>query len=504
MKASLWLKALTLTMIALMVFCAFSACDTEKADTQETKPDTPAEEVTEEATPDTIGIEKQNFDSEFYLSVMNACNPIDLYWLEESKGDAMDEAVYARQQKIIDYLGVTIVGKKTGSHMEYAEAFTTAVQNKDGSVDAILTHVSSGVTSMVQGGYFQDFQDVEGIDLENDHWNHEFMDSLSISGNYYLGFNDSNILYTYVIAFNKSMLNQLSLDNYSVDELYEKVLNGEWTLDSFLELAQMGFRNGGSEDKHVYGLVGMQWVPWCGFLHSSGINLVEQDEKGAYKIAIMNNDYKEKTANLVDKLKNFSSSGYGSFTFQTGNEHPSARLQNKRALMELSSTHSLEGLLDHDITFGVLPYPMYDTDQFDENSESLGYRSLQWGGYYGVPTYQSNELKTGLTLELLAFYSKPVQTTFYEKLLGKQVSEAPDDARMLEIVWESVCSDMGQTFDGETNVLYFLPKVTWNGTGGQELVSYHAQIESAGNTNLRNFIKVVEKVAKMQDKQNGK
>ena len=405
MKKTLWLRILSLVMVALMSFCTLVACDDKDNTNKGNVTDDQKEEVTEEASPDTIGIDKQNFDSEFYLWVQNDCNPSDLYWLEESKGDSMDEAVYARQEKILEYLGVSIKGKKAGSHTEYTGLFTTAVQNKDGSVDTILTHVSSGVTEMVSGGYLKDFQDVEGIDLDNEHWNHDFMDALSISGNYYLGFNDSNILYTYVIAFNKDMLTQLDLDGYSLDEVYDKVEKGKWTLDTFLDLAQKGFQDKGSDDKHVYGLIGMQWVPWCGFLHSSNINLVEQDETGKYTIAIMSDANKEKTANLVDKLKNFSGSGYGSFTFQTGGDMPDARLTNNRALMELASTHALEGFLTSDVTFGILPYPMYDTDQYDPNSPSLGYRSLQWGGNYGIPTYQKNELMTGLTMELLAFFS---------------------------------------------------------------------------------------------------
>ena len=516
MKKSLWLRILSFVIVAMMALSVFAACDggddngngKDKNNGNEKTTDlensTQGEEATQEASPDSVGIEKTNFDDEFYLSVMNACNPIDLYWLEESKGDAMDEAVWARQEKIFNYIGVSIKGKKTLSHTEYAQEFKTAVQNKDGSVDSILTHVSAGVTNMVQEGYFKDFQDVEGIDLEQDFWNHEFMESLSISDNYFLGFSDANILYTYVIAFNKKMLNEINLDNYSEALLYESVKNGTWTLDKFLELGQLGFQDKGSTDKHIYGLVGIQWVPWCGFFHASGVNLVEMNEAGKYEIAIMTEANKEKTADLVDKLKNYSGSGYGQFTFQTGGDQPAARLTNNRALMELASTHGLEDFLNYDISFGVLPYPMYDTDQYDPESDSLGYRSLQWGGYFGIPTYQRNELMTGTTLELMAFYSKDVQTTFYEKLLGKQVSEAPDDARMLEIVWNSVCSDMGQTFDGEVGVLYFLPKVTWNGEGGQELVSYHASVQTAGNKKLTTFIKKVDKIAKAQDKQNGK
>ena len=496
MKKTVWLRIIAFALLSIMLLSVFASCDTEN-DTEKDTNDNDAseesatnEEVTAEPVPD---MDKKNYNDEFYLSIQNACNPMDFYWVEESEGDAMSEAVYARQQKILDYLGVNMIAKNAGGHMEYSGAFKTAVKNKDGSVDTLLTHVSSGVSSMIVEMYLQDLQDIPGIDLEEEYWNHEFMDSLSIADNYYLGYSDYNILYTYVLAFNKKMLNQLALDDYTEESLYKSVNEGTWTLDKLLELGQLGFQEKG--DKDIYGIVGMQWVPWCGFLHSSNINLVEMDETGAYKISIMNDANKERTALLVDMLKNYSASGYGSFTFQTGGQMPEAKITNNRALIQLTSTNALESYLDYDLSFGVLPYPMFDTDQYDPNSPSLGYRSLQWGGYIAIPSYLRNDQLVGDTLSLLAFFSGNVKTTFYEKVLGKQVSEAPDDAKMLDIVWESVCSDMGQTFDGEVGILYFLPKVTWPGDGGQELVSYYRSVESAGNKKLAAFIKKVDKLS---------
>lgn len=52
----------------------------------------------------------------------------------------------------------------------------------------------------------------------------------------------------------------------------------------------------------------------------------------------------------------------------------------------------------------------------------------------------------GDTLEMLSFYSENVNTAYYEKLLGKQVSDTSDDARMLKIVWDGIGTDFGQTY----------------------------------------------------------
>ena len=129
--------------------------------------------------------------------------------------------------------------------------------------------------------------------------------------------------------------------------------------------------------------------------------------------------------------------------------------------MQISSTNSLTSYLDYDIDFGVLPFPMYDLDQ-----ASVGYKSLQWGGYIGVLSYLRNPLMVGEALELLAFYSENVKITFYEKLLGKQVANMPDDAAMLEIIWDSVTTDVGQTFLSagaaeSRGVCYTVPELMW-------------------------------------------
>ena len=491
-------RTMSLILLAAMLISVFVACETKSTD-QETKAPSSngedtveeTEEIVTEAIPEFV--EQKNYNEEFYLTIQTDCNPMKNFWAEKSEGDTLSEAVFARQEKIKNWIGVEIIAKSAGRHTEYASLFLTSVTTKDGSVDAILTHVSSNVSSMVSGGYFRDFSKFDGIDLDNSYWNHDFMDKLAVNDKYFLGFGDFNILYTYVIAFNKDLLSQKALEGYSQKDLYDSVRNGTWTIDKMLDLATKGYTQKGGADKDIYGLSGMQWVPWIGFLHASGINLVDMEEDGSYKVAVMNAKNQEKTTDLVTKLKDFSASGFGNFTYPVGGAHPSepsGRISNKRALMELYSTNSLESLLSYEITFGVLPYPLYDTNQFDANAKGLGYRSLQWGGCLGIPTYLGKEdAVVGETLELLCFYAPKVQEAFYEKLLGKQISQAPDDAEMLKLIWDSVCSDMGQTFDGEICYLYFLPKVTWPGTDGKELVSYNKSLENSANKSIKKFIK---------------
>ena len=52
----------------------------------------------------------------------------------------------------------------------------------------------------------------------------------------------------------------------------------------------------------------------------------------------------------------------------------------------------------------------------------------------------------GDVIEMLAWYSEPVCTAFYETLLGSKVADAPEDVEMLNIVWDGQVSDAGLVF----------------------------------------------------------
>ena len=82
-------------------------------------------------------------------------------------------------------------------------------------------------------------------------------------------------------------------------------------------------------------------------------------------------------------------------------------------------------------------------------------------------------------------------------MLGKQIADAPEDSEMLEIVWDSVCTDFGQTFsDICGGTLYIFPYVTWPGDEGKELAStVTGSMEKSSNKSIRKFITNVKKKA---------
>ncbi len=494
MKTSIKLLAILLALLS--VLACFAGCngeeETEDKEINRSEQTSSTETVTETETEAQPDFEKKNYDETLYFQTYGSTY-LNYFWVEESKGDVISEALYARQQKIEDYLGVTIMGTvAAGDHLTYDTAFKTSVKNKDGAIDLFFTNAYTCVPGLITGGYIRDLQTMDTLNLEADYWNLKYMTEISLTGKYYLGYNDFCVPKTYMIVFNKIMMEQYA-DSLG-GTVYDLVNNYQWTIDQMISLANLVYidqTGDGKTEDDTFGITGQQWIPFIPFLHASNIQLVEQTEKGDYEVSVYNDKNMEKTFTLAQKLKELAGGDSAWFRFRI-EDTPMIPLTTGRTLMSLVGSSDLEGYLEYDISFGVLPYPMYDEAQKD-----IGYRSLNFDGYVVVPTYLENETMVGETAELLAFYGEPVQTAVFEKMLGKQVADTPKDAAMLDIIWNNICSDVGLTYshiDGSLdNNLYMLPWVT-NPNGTDEVASYVAGYEKKANKAFQNLMKQLGKL----------
>ena len=492
-----YLKVISLVLALVMLFSSLVACDSREVETngaENTNTEAAtgnegnesAEETASETETDYFpDVARKNYDDSFFLAIHNDSNPMVYYWVEESSNDAMSQAIYDRQMKVKDYLGVEILATKTETGSKYVDPFKTAVKNKDGSIDALLTHVYHGIDGFVTENYLANFKDIPGLNLEADYWNYDLMDSISLHDRMYLGFGDFNILYTHVIAFNKDLMSKY--EDALEESVYDMVDNYHWTLDRMISLANMVYVDTTADGKTIddtFGIIGVHDIAFCGFLHSSNINIIELNEKGEYALSVYNDINKAKTTDIVEKIGALVKSN-GAWFWKMNAADRALQFHKGTALMSLSSTNSLPGYLNYDLNFGVLPYPIYNEDQKD-----VGYRSLKWGGYIAVPSYVRNINLTGDTLEMLSFYSAEVNNTFYNKLLGKQVADSPVDKRMLEIVWDGLCSDFCQTYYScmiSTQVLYVVPYLTFE-DATKNLSSFIAGAEKTVSKSLKKLM----------------
>ncbi|MBO5305168.1 MAG: hypothetical protein J6B12_00245 [Clostridia bacterium] len=485
-----------LVLILTHAISALTSCNTGKDTETEQDSKTPSEALGTETESETEveylpEIERNNYDTDFFLSIMPTASFMEYHWVKESSNDAMSQAIYDRQQKVREYLGVNLIGTATEASLHYAEPFKAAVKNKDGSVDALMTHQYHGIDGFISGNYLAQYNDYSQIDITGDHWYTQIMEDVAIGGRMYLGMSQYNILRAFVVAFNKDMM-----DKYgdALDEsVYDMVYNYRWTLDKMISLANLVYIDATGDGKTLddtFGISAEHNAPFSSFPLAFDIQMISPNEKGDYVLSIYNDVNRAKTTDIVDKLRNLASSNCAWFWKYQSSE--TLNLPSGRVLMTLCSSYQLPYFTTQDISFGVLPYPMYD-----ENQKDVGYRTLQWGGYLCIPSYVANPQMVGDTVEVMSFFSQNVNTTFYEKILGKQASESPDDTKMLEIVWDGIGTDFTQTFYSiymDTQIFHVIPNVTYP-DAQENIASFIARTESSINKKISKFITLVEKTS---------
>ena len=394
----------------------------------------------------------QNYDCDFNIVTGHSvpAEKIALEELDKSEAGDVETAVYERGIKIKDHLGVNLVMQDGGTWMGYADTVMRSVSSGMDDYQLVLTNVYYGVAPFVSNGYLYDLGELDALNLDAPYWAGDLMNEISVDGKYYLGYGDLCLSEVLVVIFNKDLM-----DEYQMTAPYDNVRNMTWTLDKMIEMASLVKKDNGDgkwDEKDTYGISGLAWIPFVSFVTSSDMKIVDKDEDGIFTIAYSKNA--EKMTSMIDKLTQMHDADYSYFWPHTvGVELDFA---GGNTLFQLYHSSSLETLRAEEIRFGILPYPMYDENQKE-------YKSMNWNGLIAVPTTIKNPDMVGETLELMNYYSSDVKVAYHEKLLGTKLADSPDDAQMLDIIWDSQSSDVGLIFCNSSyamdTLVYMVPSL---------------------------------------------
>ena len=448
-------KMLALLLAGLMTVSAVS-CSTVGDTPDDTGISATTETAAEEETGFRPDIEQTDYDAEFVVtgvhSVMN--------WMladEDSKGDPLQDSIHERNIKIKDHLGVTIATADAGDWRAYANTVLRTVQSGDDAYQMVASHCYMGVPSLMTSGAMCDFAQFDAVNLDAPYWALDFMDQLTVQGQHFVGYNDMCMVDTHCWIFNKDLMK-----TYNLTAPYADVQNGTWTLDKLMALASNVVADDGNNvwgPEDTYGIIGRGWEEVISMAAACDLRFVERDEADVYTIALEKNT--EKTLKAVETLCKMYNAEYAYFAPPSEVARIPREGKNFTDGTALFATYSsnIAGLRNLEFSFGVVPLPKLDEEQ-------EAYRSLSWNGMIFVPVSVKNKDMVGETLELLAYYTAPVKNAYFEDLLGTKLADAPEDAEMLEIIWNSVVSDVGLIMAEHQNVntiLHLVPTLCIEG-----------------------------------------
>lgn len=468
------LKRILAALLAVLMILPAASCATE-GDTAETGKPSDATAVTEEDTGYKPDIEKKNYEKDFTIVAVDNLRS----WLvtnESAVGDPFMNTIYERGVYIKDHLGVNLVLIEKIGDNTYANEIVRIVQSGDDAYQLIGAARHNGVSTLLGSGALYDFADLETVNLDAPYWARSIMEEYLINDHYFVGYNDACLADVACMVFNKDLA-----DKYSLAAPYDDVRNMKWTLDTMTAfVSDVAEDNGDTvwDINDIYGITGDGHLDFIALNTACGIKMVDKDADGKYHVAY--NDNPEKMLNYLQKVEKLDQAEF-SFFGKPWDQLEEASFDDGHALLRMQLTSELVAMRESTVRFGILPYPMYDENQG-------AYKALNWNGLLMIPGAIRDTEMVGEVVELMAFYSAPVKVAFFEDLLGSKLSEAPEDAEMLNIIWDAQTSDVClavSSNDALSGILYMVGFLCKDGIN--QYSSYLKTREKIANKTLDNL-----------------
>ena len=402
-------------------------------------------------------------------------------WAEAESGDTINDAVLQRNRIIEENLNIKISENKVKTPNADAKKSIMA----GGDDFDIFTDGLSHLSTLAVEGYLVDLSQMEGLKLSEEWWDQDMNRDLTISNKLFFCTGDISIMDNYgtwCVMFNKDIANDYDLDN-----IYEHVNAGTWTLPLMYDMAKTVTKdldgNGTFEDTDQWGFLTESYNEY-GLWASGGQRIIAKDkddlptlvaytDKSVEVIQLVTAFTKDKSCTLLaDNVK----TGDGGCAFT--NEH----FGGGKALFIYGGMWLITKYRAYDVNFGVVPAP-----KFDEAQERY-YNTYSYANCtaFSVPTTAPDQARTGAIMEAMAEVSKYTLTpAYYDVALKGKYIRDEESAEMLDIILAQRAYDLGMIFNWGSMFSMITGLST---SGNSDFASQYAKKESATEKAIQKFI----------------
>ena len=434
-------RTLSLLLSALIMASVVSCSDDVPAASDTASADTtaPVTEAARDNLDPTLDFNEETVklivDNEMYITDFTA----------EQTGDIVDDALYQRTLDVEARLNVKLdffwSQGLWNNRAIYQGHITNSVLANDSSYD-IAGGYSLSIATLAAQGMLYNLADTKYIDITNPWWSESFLDQVAIDGNMYFLTGDisTNAIGTaFALFFNKGLL-----ATYQLENPYELVDNGTWTLDKLFEMTGSIYTDLNGDNKRdendMYGLYAIH-SSFDNLYYSSGMSIVVPDKDEGMVVSA---DFgSEKMVSLVTKLCTaFNHTDGINWADGSSGVAEKSFLEENTIFIMNGMNIAANQLREAKFEYGVLPVPKWDEAQ--ENYRSThAYTS----GFYCVPLDARDPDMSSAIIEAMAiegYYN--VAPAFFETALKVKYSTDDDSARMFDIIRQSVTYDFGRVY----------------------------------------------------------
>ena len=206
------------------------AQDNNIAADNQNNPDGP--DNTDGAEPAKITYDVPEMDCGGYVfTVLDRDGYLGLHWItidmfaESENGEPINDAVFRRNRLLEEKFNISIAEIRKEDVLSFAQKI---IQSGSDDFDVMYPHMQQAAT-MIQKGQVLDLFDMQSLDFNKPWWNKLANDSMTVGKKLYGAAGDITTTTndaTWTVLFNKDLNQQ-----YALDDPYQLVKDGKWTLD---------------------------------------------------------------------------------------------------------------------------------------------------------------------------------------------------------------------------------------------------------------------------------
>lgn len=442
-------KVLLLALALIMVLSAFVACNpSDDPDESSKKPasSTPGESIGN--LDPSIDLK----DKEIVILSRDSTWTNDEIGVEGFNADPINDAIHQRNINVEKLINVTLknIPVVSGSNQDEQEYSVHNEIKKTFGPDCPYHIMASTAYTCFQNtgsGYYQNLLEVGHLDLTQDYWSPEYNKQASIGNAQYFITGAASLSlrrFIFVTFFNKTLA-----ESYKLENLYEVVNDGRWTIDYQAEITANMYENrdsvSGASEGDMFGFVTDGYIFVDPYIASCEVQILKKDEENFFTV----DPNTEKMDAMLKKLNRLYYGTGSTWVYgHMDNYGQHDLILNKFAASETTMiTQRLiacesDILKNMDSPYGIIPIPKFDDSQ--KEYYSLAHDLFTVFGIVCSDITANMLDDLGAVLEAMAIESKRVVTpAYFEVALKGKYSKDPQSWDMLDKIVNNLKIDGG-------------------------------------------------------------
>ncbi len=486
------LLIISLLLVPSAVSCAGEPADAEAATTAAASEETTADDNPEPDLP------ASDFGGESFMFLLRLTNYAydEVYvYTEEYDGEVVNDAVYDRNRAAEEKFNMNIEAAFSETVSQTAQK---SIMANDSSFEA-MWDCKNAMPSLITNGFLVDYNTIPHLNLTARYWDKNASEQLAVLNKLYFMPSDismQNLTGARFLYFNKKLV-----QDYTLDDPYEKVQSNSWTLDVVLHMIKSVSADlngdGIMDSSDRFGILsegGAANGNILYFIKSAGIRNTSNDGEGIPQLSFMS----EKTIKIAEMCKEVLEDKNVSINYEAASKGASlgdfphyfaycrgALFTTDHFLFVQNGVEETVSFKDMESDYGIAPNPKYDSAQ-----EEYSHRIDPYTTIMAIPITNLDLERTGIILEYMSWLSADtVYPAYFDTTIKTKRARDNEAPVILDLIKSTISYEISDIFDlGITSML-------WEGYSSGNMSSTFAKKEAGIQKKLDKLVEDLREIA---------